>query len=117
MLGRRDSGNKQKQAIAEALLYSRSVDRKVQIISFGRMFFSVGTRVIPGPCAWPSFNHERSQVHHTVWSPLRFEFFRLKCPLVGNQCGSPCSGEDPGVGAGLELDPNSQSVEYISDVC
>ena len=56
MLGRWDSENKQKQAITEALLYSRSAGGKVQIIFFGKKFFPIGTAVIPGPCAMPLFN-------------------------------------------------------------
>lgn len=57
----------------------------------------------------------KGQVHHPVWSPLRFEFFRLSVPLVGNHCGNPCSEEDPGLGTGIELDPKSQSLEDIND--
>lgn len=34
---------------------------------------------------------------------------------MGSQCGNLCSGEDPGLGAGLESDPKSQSLENVND--
>ena len=111
MLGRWDSENEQKQAITEALLYSRSAGGKVQIIFIGKKFFSVGTAVIPGPCEWPSFSRQGSP----VWSPVRFEFFGLMYSPGRQSTWESLQQGGPGLGAGLESDLKSQSLENVSD--
>lgn len=108
MLGRRGSESRRKQAITKASLFSRSINRKVQGMSSGRKFLicRTCTGVVPRPCAWSSFSQQRGQVHHGGFWDLNSLGHSVS--LVGIP-----GGEDPGVGAGMELDPNSQSLEDI----
>lgn len=81
-LGRRLSENRNRSSQRLPCAHGVVVG-KFRSSLLGKKFFSVGTRFIPGPCAWSSFNRQRGQVHYAAWSPLRFEFFRLKCPPGG----------------------------------